>query len=214
MPSFEVALIDYGMGNLLSVQRGLEKVGATVCVTSDPARILAADRVVLPGVGAFPDAMKELHHRELVQVIQAVARNRTPLLGICLGMQVLFDSGQEFENTVGLGLIPGHVVPIPVTGAHACTHKIPHVGWTALQSANGHAWRETVLAEVEPGEAVYFVHSFMAQPRDERSRIADCQYGGLQIAAVVGSDKVIGCQFHPEKSGDVGLRILRGFMSI
>lgn len=209
----KVAVIDYGMGNLLSVQRGLEHVGADVCITSDPERILAAERVVLPGVGAFPDAMGELVSRKLVDVILSAARNNTPLLGICLGMQILFESSQEFKETVGLGLIDGRVVPLPPVGTDGSSHKIPHVGWSALQPSGKSAWTDGVLAEIDPGEAAYFVHSFMAQPQAPESRIADCYCNGIPVAAVVGRGRVIGCQFHPEKSGDVGLRILRRFIS-
>jgi glutamine amidotransferase len=214
MRSAKVAVIDYGMGNLLSVRRGLEHVGAEVCITSDAERILAAERVILPGVGAFPDAMAELGRRQLVEVIRCVARNNTPLLGICLGMQVLFESGEEFQETAGLGLISGRVVPLPLTGSDGSSHKIPHVGWSSLQPADVRTWDNGILAGVNPGEAAYFVHSFMAQPHSPESRIADCYYNGIPVAAVVRSDQVIGCQFHPEKSGDVGLRILRRFLSL
>lgn len=214
MHSAKVAVIDFGMGNLLSVQRGLEHVGAEVCITSDPERILAAGRVVLPGVGAFPGAMEELGRRQLVEVIRSVARKNTPLLGICLGMQVLFESSLEFEETTGLGLIAGRVVPLPRTGNDGSSHKIPHVGWSALQPVGNGTWAGGVLSEIDPGEAAYFVHSFMAQPQVPESRIADCYYNGIPVAAVVGSGQVIGCQFHPEKSGDVGLRILRRFLSL
>jgi glutamine amidotransferase len=210
----KVAVIDYGMCNLLSVQRGLEYVGAEVFITSDPERILAAERVVLPGVGAFPDAMEELGRRQLVEVIRKVARNKTPLLGICLGMQVLFESSQEFKETAGLGLIAGHVLPLPRIGADGSSHRIPHVGWSALQPAGNNPWTDGVLADINPGEAAYFVHSFMAQPQAPEMRIADCYYNGITVAAVVRSGQVIGCQFHPEKSGDVGLRILRRFLSL
>jgi len=209
----KVAVIDYGMGNLLSVQRSLEYVGSEVSITSEPERILSADRVVLPGVGAFPDAMKELSCRQLVDVIRSVARNNIPLLGICLGMQVLFSSSLEFKETAGLGLIAGRVVPLPATGADGAPQKIPHVGWAGLQPVGNVGWAEGVLAAVKPGEAAYFAHSFMAQPEAVESKIAYCHYNGVPIAAVVGSGRVIGCQFHPEKSGDVGLRILRRFLS-
>ena len=214
MFSTEVTVIDYGMGNLLSVCRGLEHIGAVVQVTADPERILAADRVVLPGVGAFPDAMDELKTRGLISVIRDVANSGTPLLGICLGMQILFDSGKEFGNSEGLGLIPGDVCPIPGIGEEGYPHKIPHIGWSSIYPASGTSWAGTLLADVSPGDATYFVHSYMAQPLDDSFRIANCMYGGIAIAAVVAKSNVVGCQFHPEKSGDVGLRILRRFMLI
>ena len=214
MRKSKVVLIDYGMGNLLSVRRGLEHVGAEVCTTSDPNLILNADRVVLPGVGAFPDAMEELNHRGLVKIIKAVAHIGKPLLGICLGMQLLFEFSLEFKKTEGLGLIAGDVVPIPQFGTDARLHKIPHIGWNALFPSRSSSWSSGILADTLPEETAYFVHSFMAQPSDQYCRIADCYYGGISIAAVVGQANVIGCQFHPEKSGEVGLRILRSFLSI
>jgi len=214
MRSVEVVVIDYGMGNLLSVQRGLEHVGAQVLVSADPERIRVAERVVLPGVGAFPDAMEELVRRGLVSVIREIAARGTPLLGICLGMQVLFETGAEFGETAGLGVLPGRVVAIPAEGADGQAYKIPHVGWNALYPSGGSRWEGTVLADVAAGEAAYFVHSFMAQPSDQRHRIADCHYGGIHVAAVVGSENVLACQFHPEKSGEVGLRILRRFLML
>lgn len=214
MQNPKIVLIDYGMGNLLSVSRGLEHVGAEICTTSDPDLILNAERVVLPGVGAFPDAMEELNRRDLVKTIRAVAHSGKPLLGICLGMHLLFESSLEFNKTEGIGLIAGNVVPIPNVGTDACFHKIPHIGWNALLPSRNQSWSGGILAEIVPKEAAYFVHSFMAQPRDQSCRIADSYYGGISIAAVVGQGNVIGCQFHPEKSGEVGLRILRSFLSI
>ncbi len=214
MSRSEVAVIDYGMGNLLSVQRGLEQVGASVCITSDHERISLADRVVLPGVGAFPAAMQELDRRGLVPVIQGLAKRGTPLLGICLGMQILFDTGLEFRQTAGLGLIAGNVVPVPSQAQDGSQTKIPHIGWNELHPSGTARWQDVnLLVDIKPGDATYFVHSYMAVPKDEQVRMADCFYGGSRVAAVVGSGRTFGCQFHPEKSGEIGLRILRGFMS-
>jgi len=210
----EVIIIDYGVGNLLSVQRGLERVGAKVLITGDPERILAAARVVLPGVGAFGNAMHELNRLHLVDAIRDVAARGTPLLGICLGMQLLLDESDEFGVTVGLRLIPGRVIPVPTHTVSGERQKIPHIGWNALlpttQTGN---WHGTLLRDNRPGEAVYFVHSFMDSPTDPSDRIADCVYGGHRIAAVIGRGNIIGCQFHPEKSGEVGLKLLRNFVS-
>lgn len=210
----EVAVIDYGIGNLLSVRRGLERCGATVAVTADPDVILNAQRVVLPGVGAFADGMAELSRRKLDSVVREVASRGIPLLGICLGMQMLLEESEEFGNTAGLGLIPGRVVNVPATTIDGQSQKIPHIGWNALSPANGHSnWESTLLLNVNPGEAVYFVHSFMASPSDPSHRIADCLYGGRSVSAAIGWGNVFGCQFHPEKSGEVGLRVLRGFLA-
>jgi len=212
MSAPDVTVIDYGVGNLLSVQRGLEHCGANVMLTADPERILAAKRVVLPGVGAFGNAMQALKQLNLVEVIRRLADRQTPLLGICLGMQLLLEESEEFGITAGLGLIPGRVVPVPAQSVSGQAQKIPHIGWSALQpSAASGGWRGTLLQDTHPGDAAYFVHSFMAVPTDPAHRIADCVYGGHLIPAVIGRDRITGCQFHPEKSGEVGLRILRRF---
>lgn len=214
MNALEVAVIDYGMGNLLSVCRGLEYCGATVTETADPAAILSASRVVLPGVGAFANGMAELRRHGLDAVVREVAARGTPLLGICLGMQMLLDESEEFGITTGLGLIPGRVVPIPATATDGHLQKIPHIGWNELILPHGRgSWAGTLLQEIKPGEAAYFVHSFMANPIDSAHRIADCLYGGQLIVAAIGSGSVFGCQFHPEKSGEVGLKVLRSFLA-
>lgn len=212
MTSSEVTVIDYGVGNLLSVQRGLEHCGAKVSVSSDPEEILSAKRVVLPGVGAFGNAMQTLEGLGLVEVVREVAHRQTPLLCICLGMQLLMDESEEFGITAGLGLIPGRVIPVPIRTTSGDSQKIPHIGWNVLQpSCESGSWKNTILQDNMVGETAYFVHSFMAVPDDSSHRIADCLYGGHKIAATIGSNNITGCQFHPEKSGEVGLKILRRF---
>lgn len=213
MSAHEVTVIDYGVGNLLSVQRGLENCGARVTLTADPEQILSASRVVLPGVGAFGNAMQELHRLGLVNVIRELARRQTPLLGICLGMQLLLEESEEFGITAGLGLIPGRVIPVPAQTISGERQKIPHIGWSALEpvGASGR-WAGTLLQDNCPGESTYFVHSFMAVPTNPANRIADCVYGGHLVPAAIGRDQITGCQFHPEKSGDVGLKILHRFV--
>lgn len=213
MSAPEVAVIDYGVGNLLSVQRGFEHCGAKVCLTGDPEHILSAARVVLPGVGAFGNAMLELHRLGLVDVIRELARRQTPLLGICLGMQLLLDESEEFSTTAGLGLIHGRVIPVPAQALSNTPQKIPHIGWNSLQPAVGRSdWSGTLLQDNQAGDAVYFVHSLMAVPDDPAHRLADCLYGGHRIAAAVVRGHITGCQFHPEKSGEMGLKILRRFL--
>lgn len=210
----EVVVIDYGMGNIFSVSRGLETCGANVVVTSDPKVIVSGSRVVLPGVGAFKDGISELRRRGLDDVVREVAARGVPLLGICLGMQMLLDESDEFGLTTGLGLIPGRVIQIPAKAADGLPQKIPQIGWNALLLSGGRKdWEGTPLAQIHQGESVYFVHSFMAVPADPADRIADCAYGGLRVAAAIGRANVFGCQFHPEKSGNVGLRILRSFLA-
>lgn len=207
-----ITVIDYGVGNLLSVQRGLEHCGAEVRVTSDPEAVVAAERVVLPGVGAFANAMQALQERDLVLALQTLAGKGTPLLGICLGMQLLLDESEEFGLTKGLGLIPGRVVPVPTTTTNGEMQKAPHIGWNGLVPAESRSdWADTLLQDNRPGEAVYFVHSFMSVTKNHGHCVADCFYGGHRVQAVIARDHITACQFHPEKSGEIGLKILRRF---
>jgi glutamine amidotransferase len=213
MNKSDVAVIDYGVGNLLSVRRGLEHCGAKVQVTSDPERIRTASRVVLPGVGAFTDGMAELSLNGLDEVVKEVANKGTPLLGICLGMQMLLDESEEFGVTKGLGLISGKVVPIPSITKEGNSQKIPHTGWNSLiLPSETNTWDGTILEKIKPNDAVYFVHSFMASPTNQEDRLADCLYGGISVSASIIKDNIFGCQFHPEKSGEVGLKVLKTFL--
>ena len=208
-------MVDYGLGNLLSVRRALEHCGATVKVTSDSDIILSASRVVLPGVGAFADGMAELQSQGLDTIVREVVTQGSFLLGICLGMQMLLDESEEFGITEGLGLIPGRVVPIPAINLDGHSQKIPHIGWNSLALSEGlKNWESGLLQHINPGEAVYFVHSFMAKPTNAFHCLADCAYGGRTVSAVIQKDNVFGCQFHPEKSGEVGLKVLRSFLSL
>ncbi len=214
MSRTDVAVIDYGIGNLLSVRRGLEYWGAAVTVTADPAVILRASKVVLPGVGAFAGGMSGLAQAGLDDVVREVAARGKELLGICLGMQMLLDESEEFGSTAGLGLIPGRVVAVPSTTVDGGQQKIPHIGWSSLTVPDNRVdWNGTLLEDVRPGEAAYFVHSFMADPTDRAHRVSDCVYGGVRVSACIRRDNVSGCQFHPEKSGDVGLRVLKRFLN-
>ena len=215
MRSSDVVVIDYGMGNLLSVRRGLEHCGARVTITADHDAIFSASRVVLPGVGAFKDGMAELSRDGLNGVVREVAAKGIPLLGICLGMQMLLDESEEFGFTKGLGLIPGKVLSIPSSTIEGEPQKIPHIGWDELILPQGSkTWEDTLLSEIGPESAVYFVHSYMAVPNNPEHRIADCLYGGIRIPAVIGRNNIYGCQFHPEKSGEVGLKVLHRFLSL
>lgn len=208
-----VLVVDYGMGNLYSIGRALEHLGASVRISDSPENIEKADRLVLPGVGAFADGVRGLEERGLIEPLKKYASSGRPLLGICLGMQLLFEMSEEFGEHCGLGLVPGRVVAVPATDVDGKPHKVPHMGWSALRRPVGrHSWTGTILANVEEGEAVYFVHSFMAVPANKSNRFADTHYGGQQICAAVHWDHIYGCQFHPEKSGKVGLRILKTFL--
>jgi glutamine amidotransferase len=207
-----VVVIDFGVGNLLSVQRGLEFCGANVIITSDPDVIATAERVVLPGVGAFANAMQALHNLGLIEAIKNIHKNGTPLLGICLGMQLLLDESEEFGSTNGLSLISGRVVPLPDKTIEGEILKKPQIGWNGLLFPDHlEDWKDTILSDVSPGESVYFIHSYMALPSDNKGVISVCNFGNNLVPAVISQNNVIGCQFHPEKSGEVGLRILRNF---
>ena len=213
MKTPEITVIDYGVGNLLSVSRGLEHCGAKVNMSSDPDFILKSKKVILPGVGAFPNGMRALIELGLDIVIKEVVKNEVPLLGICLGMQLLLDESEEFGITKGLGVIPGKVVPIPNKSVDGEIQKIPHIGWNSLVNL-GADWQNTILQEVREGDAAYFVHSFTASPEKSEDRLADALYGDHKISAVIAKGNTTGCQFHPEKSGEIGLKILRNFVKL
>lgn len=210
-----VVIVDYGMGNLLSVQRAFEYCGAKVKIASLPAQVEQAQYLVLPGVGAFADGMRELERRGLVGAIKTFVKTGRPFLGICLGMQMMLETGEEFGVYGGLALIPGKVVMIPKNSPDGVLHKIPHIGWNGLLPANNNTgWDNTILNGILPGESVYFVHSFSAVPVNPQNDLAGCLYNGLRLCAVVRSGNVYGCQFHPEKSSSVGLRIIKNFLKI
>ena len=198
-----IAIIDYGVGNLFSLRSSLNKIGADTVVTADPEVIAKADKLILPGVGAFADAAKKLRDSGLDKVIKAEAAAGKPIMGICLGMQMLFEKSYEYGEHEGLGLLKGAVVPME--GSIPANLKIPHIGWNAL-----HFRKESPLFRyIKEGDCVYFVHSFYASSCED-SLIATAEYG-KELTAAVAKDNVMGCQFHPEKSGDVGLNILRAF---
>lgn len=194
-----IGIIDYGAGNLFSVKNALDYLGEENCVTGDPEEIRKAQGLILPGVGAFPDAMEMLEKKGLAEVICQEARKK-PLLGICLGMQLLFEESEEFGRTRGLGLIPGRVIPIDSKGL-----KIPHMGWNDLKLLNPCVMTE----DMEEQAYVYFVHSFRADTGEEN--ISCYTEYGEKIPALVHKGKVFGAQFHPEKSGKTGLKMLENF---
>ena len=198
-----IAIIDYGVGNLFSLRSSLNKIGADTVVTADPAVIARADKLILPGVGAFADAARKLRNSGLDAIIKAEAAAGKPILGICLGMQMLFEKSFEYGEHEGLGLLKGSV--IPMEGTIPAGLKIPHIGWNALRFRK----ESPLLRCVQEGDCVYFVHSFYASGCED-SLIATAEYGA-DLTAAVARDNVMGCQFHPEKSGDVGLNILRAF---
>ncbi|WP_341714986.1 imidazole glycerol phosphate synthase subunit HisH [Limnobacter sp.] len=210
----KIAIVDYGVGNLYSVQRALEHSGATeVCITSSPNEILDSDKLILPGVGAFCDGMNGLESRNLTDPIIEFANSGKPLLGICLGMQLLATSSEEFGSHNGLGLIPGKVVPIPSESDDGNLRKIPHIGWASLEPPHRDAWLHPIIDSLSREDSVYLVHSFHMQPTDHANLLATYEYRGYQITAAVISNNIFGYQFHPEKSGPVGLRLIKNFLN-
>lgn len=212
-----VTILDYGIGNILSVRRAFESFGARVQLTDNPDEVTKAQILVLPGVGAFADGMQGLRDRNLIGAIQEYAETGRFFMGICLGMQMMMDESEEFGNYQGLGLIPGKVKAIEHTTVDGIPHKIPHIGWNHLRLPQGKDyswWEDSILSGLTEQDTAYFVHSFTAVPADERYRLADTYYGGRLIAAVIRKNNLYGCQFHPEKSGTVGLTIIRNFMEL
>ncbi len=207
-----VTIVDFGAGNLLSVARAFKHLGAEVLMASTPEAVLAADRLVLPGVGAFAACMDGLESRFLSGAVKEFASTGRPFLGICVGLQMLFDASEEFGFHRGLGLIPGNVQRIPGHAPGKARHKVPHIGWSSIGVVPGASWSGSALEPLAPGESVYFVHSFAAHPLNPAHRLAECDYNGLTLLAAARKDNVTGCQFHPEKSGKAGLRILNCFM--
>lgn len=208
-----VTVLDYGIGNQLNVLRALEHCGAEVKVVQRAsAADLDAPRLVLPGVGAFGDAMAELRERGFDDLVRRFAATGRPFLGICVGMQVMFEGSEEMGRHEGLGLLRGQVRAVPATGADGRAHRIPHIGWRPLVAVA--PWQGTILADVQPGERVYFVHSFCAQPAEPGVRLADADYDGRPVCAAVHRDNLHGCQFHPERSAGTGLDVLRRFLAL
>ena len=201
-----VAIIDYGVGNLFSLKSSLDKIGVQSVITGDKKEISEADRIILPGVGAFGDAVNKLKDSGLFEFIKDEAKRNKPIMGICLGMQLLFDKSYEYGEYDGLGLINGEIKPIRDIIPDSL--KIPHIGWNSLK-LNGVS---PIFKYINDGDFVYFVHSFYGA-QCENSLIAYTDYGA-KITAAVGKDNVFGCQFHPEKSGDVGLKILKAFCEV
>jgi glutamine amidotransferase len=220
----KITVINYGLSNLLSVKRAFEHFGAEVEITGDAAAVGAARALVLPGVGAFEDGMAGLRAHGLVAPIRAAAAAGVPLLGICLGMQMLFDEGEEFGSHAGLGLIPGRVEKIPSAAADGTPQRVPNIGWCPLYPAGmpgagtqgfagaPQSFGGTALAQLQTGEECYFVHSYEAKPKFSADRLADTVYGGRRVCAAAQRGSVLGTQFHPEKSGPVGLSIIEAFL--
>lgn len=214
MPS--ICIVDYGLGNLFSVQRALERVGASDAFISDQkSDIQNADRLILPGVGAFKDGMRKLHSLGLVSVIQEYAATGKPVLGVCLGMQLLMSNSEEFGLHDGLDLLSGKVRQL--APGQDRRFKVPHIGWNSLHgsfggSDNEQQWQGTILKDVSAGSFMYFVHSFVVEPDDQEIVTALTQYGQDEYCSVLNSGNITGAQFHPELSGEDGLSLYRNFV--
>lgn len=206
-----VTIVDYGVGNLRSVARALAACGAAAKLSTSPAEIAAADRVVLPGVGAFANCVAAMQACGFVDAVRSFVAAGRPLLGICVGMQMLLDTSEEFGTHAGLGFVAGRVLAVPRTGADGLAHKIPHIGWSDLHPARND-WDGTIMAGIAPQTPCYFLHSFAAVPDRAVDRLAGCRYDGIDICAAIAKDNVSGVQFHPEKSGPAGLKILENFV--
>ena len=208
-----ITMIDYGASNIRSAQKAFEHIGATVDLTEDPEVVVKADKLVLPGVGAFGSGMAGLNRRDLPAAIHEAVRRGVPFLGICVGMQLMFSEGHEMGIHEGLGLMAGKVIRFPekLPTPHSAlrTLKIPHMGWNQLEPA----WDNPLLAGVKMGDYAYFVHSYYCDPEEATAVLAWTDYG-LPFASVVAKDNLYGLQFHPEKSQSVGLRILRNFVEM
>jgi glutamine amidotransferase len=210
----KVTLLDYGMCNMLNVARAFEHAGADLVVTEDPKTALTAERLVVPGVGAFSDSMAEVKARGHDDAIRRFVESGRPMLGICVGMQILFEGSDEFGETPGLGIIGGWIRAVQPNGVNDLPQRVPHIGWNnLLYPQTNRTWEGTMLADAKADRAaVYFVHSFAAMPTDPADRLADCEYGGHRLAAAINRDNVTASQFHPERSGEVGIEMLRRFI--
>lgn len=216
MSTSKITIVDYGMCNLLNVARAFEHCGAEVVVSDDPAVAAGAERLIVPGVGAFSDSMNEVNSRGFGDAIRGFAQTGRPMFGICVGMQMLFDASEEFGEHAGLGLLPGRVQAVPSLTVGGQPQRVPHIGWNHLvRPSTGRPWADTLLSPVEGTEpAVYFVHSFAAVPTLDTDRLADCMYGGHRVCAAVQRDNLMATQFHPERSGEIGLGLIRRFLTL
>jgi len=208
-----VSVLDYGASNLHNVARAVQASGCSVDVVSDPGELTNANRLILPGVGAFGHGMTNLRESGFKGPLLAFIESGKPLLGICLGMQMLFDGSEECPSEQGLGVLPGMVTTIPRSG-QPVRRKTPHIGWTGLHRPDDVSWSSTPLQGITTDDSVYFVHSFAAVADNTDHQIAVSEHAGFRFTSFVQIENVFGCQFHPEKSGPVGLEIIRRFIQL
>lgn len=214
-PARKVTILDYGVGNLRSVARALEVAGGEPVLAPSAFLAREAERLVIPGVGAFASCIAGVNRHGFDDVIRQIVASGRPVLGICVGMQMLFEASEEFGEHAGLGLLPGRVRAIPRLSPDGVRRKVPHIGWSRLLEPEGGRGDAGTPLQGQVGQAdVYFVHSFAAEPADPADRLADTIYGGARLAAAVARGNLTGVQFHPEKSGPAGLAMLRRFLDL
>ncbi len=208
----KVVIVDYGLGNLYSLKKALECFHSNIIITDKEDIITSADALVIPGVGAFAAGMEGLRVKNLIEPLQSFAETGKPVLGICLGAQLMLDTGYEIEEYEGLGIIAGKVIFFPESVGQ--NEKIPHIGWNGIYSSKEVEWEGTVLSGIRQKEQVYFVHSYIMVPDNAENILSFAEYGGVEFCATTKQGNVYGTQFHPEKSGETGLRILKNFISL
>mgnify|MGYP005626896225 FL=1 len=207
----KIVIIDYDVGNVRSMINAFKKVGVNPILSNNEEEILSADGIVLPGVGAFAHGMENLKKYNLVEIIKKYTDTNKPFMGICLGMQMLLDESEEFVNTKGLGLISGKVIKLPTQ--NKIYEKLPHVSWNEIKEKKT-KWNNTILNNVEQQSDVYFVHSFITNLDNEDEVLSTTVYSDYEFCSSIKKDNIYGCQFHPEKSGEIGLRIIENFVNI
>lgn len=211
MKKSRIVIIDYGVGNLYSLSRAFKNLNADIIISEDEEVIKKADGVILPGVGSFKAGMRGLEVRGLVKIVKEIASANKPILGICLGAQLLLSKGHEFGVVSGLDIIKGEVVKFPNLVKE---EKIPHIGWNRISPPDKNAWANTILKSIKEKDQVYFVHSYILKPVAKKNVLSITIYGDHKFCSSVRKGNVYGCQFHPEKSGPVGLKIIRDFISL
>ncbi|MBU2494638.1 MAG: imidazole glycerol phosphate synthase subunit HisH [Bacteroidetes bacterium] len=206
-----VAIIDYHMGNLFSVEQACRNVGLNPIITSKQTEIENSDAVILPGVGAFPEAMNNLNKLNLIETLKKILENEKPFMGICLGFQLLFSGSEEFGNTKGLNVFPGQVKKFPTVSSTKSKIKVPQIGWNQIHPYNSQKWKRSLLNGINNNEFMYFVHSYFVETEDDSITLTYTEYEGIKYCSSIEKDNVFASQFHPEKSAYEGIKIYNNF---